>query len=417
MKIRKGVKFHNGEVFDAEAAAFTVRTFRDSKGSGGSGFKGIQDAKALDPDTLEITTKEADVALLSQLIKAYAIPPKYHDQVGEAEYGLKPIGTGPYRFADWQKGESIKLVANPDYWEGAPAIKEVTFRFVPEAATRTAMLVSGQADLIRDVAPETVPQIKQSGVATVKSAPARRRMFIQMNTTIPPFNDIRVRRALAHAVDNQELVDKVLSGFAYPVDGLFPPNMPSHDEKNFVAYKYDPEKAKQLLAEAGHPNGVSFTFYHTIGRYLKDKELAEAIAGQLAKVGFKVQLAGLESGAFFDKLRSGTNRDGMDGAHLLTLGAEAPDEHRYVQTHFWNKGNYQYGNLPETNDLIAKAAGLIDRAERTKLYKEVELRLTRDLVSWKPLFDQAGVYGVSNRLSWEPYADEFLRLEEVGRQR
>jgi peptide/nickel transport system substrate-binding protein len=410
LKLRSGVQFTNGEPFNAEAVRFSLQAYRDGKGMQSPNYTNLTEVKVVDPQTVEITTSQPDSAFLSYLTTMFPLPPKYYEQVGSDGFNAAPIGTGPYVFESWKKGDSIQLKANEQYWKGAPAIKQVTFRYAPEASTRVAMLLSGEVDIATDVPPSMVDQIKNSGAASVKTTPTHRRLFVEFNLKEPPFNDVRLRKAVVHAIDNESLAKNVLSGYGKATDSILPSLMPAHSpEGNGTPLKYDPAKARQLLTEAGMPNGFSFPFYYTVGRYLLDREIAEAIIGQLGQVGIKAESKGLESGAFFAELTKQT----MPGAHMLTLGAYAPDEHRVFSVHHTSRSLYQYMNDKRMDELVFAPLAEFDRAKRTQLYKQTEKYAVEDLIAQKSLFWYTAIYGVSNKLNWTPYNDEFLRLELI----
>jgi peptide/nickel transport system substrate-binding protein len=410
LKLRKGVQFSNGEPFNAEAVRYSILHYRDGKGMQSPGYANVTDVSVVDDATADVKLSQPDSSFPSNLTTLFPLPPKYYDQVGSSGFNAKPLGTGPYLFDAWKKGESITLHANEAYWAGAPAIKNVTFRYVPEASTRVAMLLSGEAQLVSDIPPSLQDQVQQSTTAAIKTTPTHRRLFIEFNLKQPPFNDVRLRKAVSYAINNEALVEDVLNGAATVTDGVLPSLMPSFDPAhNYSPLKYDLGMAKRQLLEAGKPEGFSFPFYFTVGRYLLDRELAEAVIGQMAQVGIKAEANGLESGAFFTELTKQT----MPGAHMLTLGAYAPDEQRVFGVHHSSNGLYQYIKDPKMDEFIQSGLRESDRAKRTEVYKQAEKYAVEDLVPQKSLFFYTAIYGVSKDLPWTPYSDEFLRLQLV----
>ena len=274
VKLREGVTFQNGEPFDAAAAAFSVNRVIDPafNSEQSSYFNTITGAEAVDATTLRITTSGPDPILPTRLYWLKMVPPVAAAEPGFAE---APVGTGPYKFESWSRGSSITLVANETYWDGAPAVPEVEFRFIPEFGTRLSSLLSGEVDLITNLLPEFVEQVPQSFAVTGVELP-----IILLSDENEPVGDVRVRQALNYAVDKEALAEALYGGYADVMQGqLLAPSYFGFNP-DVQGYPYDPEKAKALLAEAG-AEGAEVTLYGTAGRWLKDRELVEAVAAVL----------------------------------------------------------------------------------------------------------------------------------------
>jgi peptide/nickel transport system substrate-binding protein len=339
----------------------------------------------------------------------YALPPQYYAEVGTEGFTQAPVGTGPFTFVEWQPGVQIKVQANPDYWGGAPALDEVIFKPAPEASTRVAMLETGEADIIANVPPELTAQVDAASNAAIAEVPSLRMIFVEFNPFEPPFDDVRVRQAFNHAVDKDALIDIILDGHATRAKGVILPGWLGYNPDALTSYDYDPELARQLLAEAGYDDGLTVDFWFPIGRYLKDKEVAEAIAGQLAEVGVTANMQGSDIGTLVERIHTQT----LTGMHFFSMAPLIMDPDYLFRTHFWSEGLNQYGWTERTDADIAAAVSTVDQAERERIYSELDAYLTNEHVPWIYLYLQNLIYGVSDRLEWQPRSDEIIDLREA----
>ncbi len=406
IKLKQGVKFHNGEDFNADSLIFSIKTYNASKGEAASFFKFVTDMKRVDDTTVDLVTDKPNPTVVEWLALLQALPPKYYASVGDDGFSLKPVGTGPYTFVEWAKGVQIKLKANPTYWGGAPAIDEVVFKPGPEASTRLAMLDTGEADIIANVPPELTQRIAASGKARVENVPSLRSIFIEFNKKEKPLDDVRVRQAINYAINKDSLIKDVLGGFAQKTKGVIPAGWLAYNPGALTAYDYDPAKAKQLLAAAGYPNGFTIDFHYPIGRYLKDKEVAEAIQGQLGEVGIKLNMQGSDIGTLVNKIHTQT----LSGMHFFSLGPLINDPDYLWRAHFTSKGLNQYAWTPKTDELADKGIATVDQKEREQLYQQLEQSIGNDDVPWAFLYFQNLIYGVNNRVDWKPRPDEIIDL-------
>ncbi|HTF55685.1 MAG TPA: ABC transporter substrate-binding protein, partial [Planctomycetota bacterium] len=315
-KLRRGVKFHNGEDFNAESVKFSIeRVLNPEQKSASRGLNLLIDrVEILDPYTVNIITKKSMPMLRERLTSpGYTgtipmVPAKYIREKGDQYFAANPVGTGPFRVVKWVKGAEVELEANPAYWGGAPKIKTAVFKIIPEPATRVSALLTGQADIISSVPPDSVDAIKRDPKARISETdvdgiPPQ----IQFNTTKGgPLADLRVRQALGSTIDMDLVVKRLLRGHgvqrALPLDPRafgYNPNLPLQ--------KPDMDRAKKLLADAGHANGQGIhelvMIYPTGGRYLMGESVAEYVSQQLAKVGVKVKLSPAEYGTWIAQMR------------------------------------------------------------------------------------------------------------------
>ena len=407
VKLRKGVKFQNGEDFNADAAAASVKRIVDPKYKSEllSFVSTIKDAKAVDATTLSIITDGPDPILPARLTWLAMVPPKYS---AEKDFNNKPVGTGPYKFVEWVKGDHVTLQANNDYWGKKPAIQTVVIRTIPEAATRVAALRANEVDLIRDLPPESAAQAPKTAAQPGLEFP-----WIRINTFKGKLADPRVRQALNYAVDKAALAKSLYSGYAVVAEGqLLTPGHFGYN-KDLKAYAFDPAKAKQLLKDAG-AEGLELSFVGESGRWLKDKELVEAVAGYLQAVGLKPKVQIVEWSAWLDLLFAGPDKapDLLYSSHDNSL----LDADRTFTALFHSKtetagGQSAYKN-PELDKLIDSSRTETDVAKRTANYNKVA-QIIYDEAPTIFLLNLQNIYGLSKRLNWTPRLDGRIFFNEM----
>ncbi len=413
LKLRKGVKFHNGEPFNAEAVKFSLDRARDPEKKARLRFlvAPIKEVQIVDEYTVNLITEKPDPLLLGRLT-GYAsniVPPKYVQEKGDEYIASHPVGTGPYKFVSWVKDGDLTLEANPDYWGPAPRIKKVIIRPIPEDSTRVAALKTGEADIIVNVPPAEIEGINQSGKARVVTVPSGRIMHIMLDDLDGPTADKRVRQALNYAVDVESIINNILGGYGTRIAVTLTPLDFGYDP-DLQPYPYDPEKARQLLTEAGYPDGFEITFDAPKGRYPKDAEVAQAIAGQLEKVGIKAKVITNEWALFNSKCKSreigdmslwgwGTLNFDASGRLRPLFGTAKgyPDKVTCRQT---------YSN-PDLDALLKEAAETTDEAKRLDLYKQAQHIVYEDAPNVF-LYELEDIYGVSSRVEWTPRSDEMV---------
>jgi peptide/nickel transport system substrate-binding protein len=252
LTIQSGVKFHNGEAFDAEAVKFSIDWIKDPqhKSLGRErDLDSIASTQVINPTTIQVKTKEPYPILPIRLGRLIPIPPKYYQTNSAETISKAPIGTGPYRFTEWVKNERVVLDVNRDYWRAAPKIDQIVFRAMPEASSRLAALLAGEADVATNLQPDNAKQLETNKGLKLLSVPSERVMMIGINSRAGgPLADKRVRQALNYAVDKQTLITRVLAGFAEQVSTILTPQHFAYDA-SVKPYSYDPEQAKKLLSD------------------------------------------------------------------------------------------------------------------------------------------------------------------------
>lgn len=405
LDLRRGVRFHNGEPFTAEAVRFTLERIvnPDYRSARRTGYLFVQDLEVVDDFRVRLRTTRPYPLTEALLAELQIVPPRYYAQVGPDGFNRHPIGTGPYRFVRWVKDTVVELEANPEYWRGAPAFGRLEFRPIPNPVTRVASLIAGEADVIVNVPPPLIAQVDASTTARVKVVDGARVIYVGLNTKLDsPLKDRRVRQALNYAVDVPSIVKGVLQGLGTPtstlltaVDFGFSPDV--------QPYPYDPARARQLLAEAGYPNGFETTLQTPSGRYLNDLQVAQAIAAQLEAVGVKVKIEVREFGAYNRDLFSG------NAGPMFLLGWGNPVfDADYIFYPLLRTGELlSYFSHEGIDRLLDVGHGAVDREVRRRAYREV-VPLIHQEAPVIFLYKQRDAYGVSRRVEWEPRSDEFL---------
>jgi peptide/nickel transport system substrate-binding protein len=406
--LRQGVKFTNGEPFDGNAVKFTFdrATNPDTKNRSLANLRSIERVEVVDPYTVNFITKGPYPVLLYYLSEAgfssVILPPKYAQEQGPDGLAKAPIGTGPYKFVNWKKDESVSLEANPDYWGGAPAIKKLSWRAIPEDAARLAELRSAGADLIDNVVPEQVDSLK-GGSTRVESIPSDFIMFVAIDTTRPgPLQDKRVRQALNYAVDVDAIATNVVGGLAKRISVSLPADAFGYPS-DLQPYPYDPAMAKKLLADAGVGSGFKVPFISRNGRYLKDKEIVEAIGGFLSQVGVETEIQ-LVTGSVWSQISDKHERLG-----LSYPGWSGPDAELVWGPILKSGGLQSYVENKQIDTLIEQGGSTLDEQKRTSTYAELG-RLLKDEAVHIPLFQAPLIYASAAGLSWSSRGDSIINM-------
>jgi len=404
--LRPGLKFTNGEEINSEVAKFSMETLKGNKGMASSYMNHVKEVVAVDPLTFDIVTDGPYAATPASTAFFFFFPPKYYaESGGKTGFGRKPIGSGPYRFVDWQEGVHIKLEANPAYWGAKPQIQAITFRAQPESATRVALLDTGEADLITALPPELVDRVKRT--ADIRTARGFRRVFCFFNANVAPTDNPLVRKAINHAVDVDAIVKNILGGHAYVVKGINKPGYIGYAPDKITGYKYDPELAKKLLVQAGYPNGIDLDYNHPVGRWLNDKDVAAAIIDMAGKAGIRFKDRGVE----FNTASSLYTTQKATGMNMWSVGPLWLDPSYEWQVHFWSKGLYHYTNNARMDDLLDRLRTEVDPAKRVPIAQEFEKYVVDEYCPWLFMYDEEHIYGANKKLQWTPSPFERMELQ------
>ena len=403
--IRHGVSFQDGEPLTAEAVKFTIDRIFDPKlhSTRATDLKWIQSVEVLDKYTVKITAKKPFPLAEHYFSELQIVPPKYVTKVGETTFNENPIGTGPFKFVRWDHGNQIVLTRNDNYWEGPSSIKTLIFRFISSPASRVATLLAGDADLITDVPITAIGQIKSNPRTKLGIATGTRVIFVGLDAAQDsPLKNELVREAFNYAVDKQAIIKNLIAGLGEETVTLLTSKDLGFNPAS-KPYPYDPHKAKVLLAAAGYPNGFNITLDTVSGRYINDKQVAEAIAGYLGNVGIKVKVQVMEFGAFNRALFSHTTAP----MYLVGWGNPVFDASYVFDFIVRSNGLLRTISNPSIDALLTAGDSTINKEDRIAIY-QAAVPIINVAAPCIFLYKQPVLYGMSARLNWEPRSDEFL---------
>jgi peptide/nickel transport system substrate-binding protein len=408
-ELRQGVTFHNGAPFSADDVVFTLNWASDpaNKVSVPIMVNWIKQAEKTGPYSVRIHLKEPFPAALEYLSAAVPIyPHEYYAKVGPKGMSEAPIGTGPYKAVSAQPGRTITLVKNENYMKGGPkrvpTIGKIVQRTIADEQTLVAELLSGRLDWIWNFGADTADNLRRRPQYRVLEGETMRIGFVSFNAAAVggpnPMTDVRVRRAVAHAIDRDTITKNLIRGSARVLKAACYPSQFGCDQA-IPQYEYNPAKAKALLAEAGFPNGLTIDLYG----YL-DRTHTEAIMGQLAAVGIKTNLQWLQFGPMFTALQQGK----APMTHLTT-GAWSINDVSITLRGSFAGGPWDIARDPELIKWVMEADNVVDPNVRKALYKK-SLERIQDQVYWLPLNTYYITYAHVNELDFETHADEVARF-------
>ncbi|OEF99386.1 peptide ABC transporter substrate-binding protein [Vulcanibacillus modesticaldus] len=434
--LRKGVKFHDGTDFNADAVVFNFNRWMDKDnpyhqgnfpyyGYMFGGYKGdeghvIKEVVAKDDYTVEIRLNFPQGPFLSNIAMApFAIvSPKAIKEYGE-KIGEHPVGTGPFVFEEWVRNDKIVLKKNENYWlEGYPKLDKLIFKSIPDNSARFMALQSGDVDLIDGVNPDDVTLAEKNPALKVWLRPSMNVGYLAFNTEKPPFDNVKVRQALSMAVNKQAIIDAFYNGLAEPAKNPIPPSIWSYND-DIQDYEYNLDKARELLAEAGYPNGFTTDFwYMPVPRpYIpQGKKIAEAMQADFEKIGVKTNLVTEEWATYLEKTGNGEHSMAFLG---WTGDNGDPDNFLYVLLDKDNAvapdaGNIAFYKNDELHDILIKAQQSGDIKERTKLYRKAQEIIHED-APWIPLVHSTPpLIGKKNIVGFVPHptgSDKFVKVE------
>ncbi|TBL75259.1 glutathione ABC transporter substrate-binding protein [Paenibacillus thalictri] len=413
-KLREGVKFTDGTPVNAEAVKYTFDRVinKDNKLNRYSLYAEFIDKVNADSEyQVSFDLKfPFGPALISFAHTNGGIHSMKNLKEKGKDVGKSPVGSGPYKMKEWVPGNKLVFEANNDYWGDKPKSKTITFKPVPENSARSIMLETGEADIIVPVVTTDVDRLKSNDKVKVLVEPSSRNLYMSINTTRAPFDNPKARQALNYAVDKETIVKKIMSGQAKVAEAAVGELVWGFSSVG--AYPYDPEKAKQLLAEAGVQPGTTIKLWTPDGRYLMDRQIAEFIQGNLQAVGLKVEFRKWEFGAFQEATRDPKAEFNLA---LNSWGASTNDADWGLRPILMTKGASNYSKLanPEIDALIDKGMKSANADERKKVYVDA-LKLIKDQAPWIFLLDYKQTTGYRSNLenvySWN---NERLILRDV----
>jgi len=412
LELRRGVKFHNGENFSAEDVKFTFDTLLDPtqghKLAGRVAF--IDRVEVIDPYTVRIVTRQPEALALRTLYRQGIVSAAYARAAPQI-LNRRPNGTGAYRFVEWVKDDHLSMEAFVGGWRGAPPIRHVAWRPIKEDAARVAALIAGEVDVAHGVPVDLVPLLERSPHLEVRSVASLRSYWLMLVNTDPqaPTAKRAVRQAINHAIDRDELNRAFFAGRAKPLATAVHPSSLGYDPG--LRWAYDPERARRLLAAAGYPQGFTVGLHGSSGRYPRDRELAQAIAGQLAKVGITVHVQPLEVGRFTE----GIFQKRTAPLVLYAYGDPLRDRTSSLGDNHRSGALWSVIAHPALDELIVQAQRAMDERDRAAVLRRIQAWMMENAPG-AYLLTLVDIYGVNRRLAWEPRPDDALRWRDASLQ-
>ena len=370
-KIREGIKFHDGSDLTAEDVKFSLDRARNSAAVSYI-VNFIEEVTVDDDHTVTVKTTAPYAPTLRNLaIPFAAIVPKAVVEADENAFIQNPVGSGPYKFVEWNHGDHVTLKAFDDYYAGKPETENLIMKVIPETSQRTSALETGEVDLAYDLAVNDIPKVNSDDKLTVYEIPSLTCWYVSMNMNKKPFDNPKVREAMSMAIDRQTIIDTINAGSGQTADAIIAPAVFGYYSTGVK--EYNPTKAKELLAEAGYPNGFSTTLW--VNDNQSRIEMCQAMQAMLLEVGVQCNLEVLEFGSFISRTTAGDHDLAYFG---WTTSSGDADYSYYSLEHSTQQGaagNRSFLADPDVDKLIEEARSNTNEEERKELYKELAIKL------------------------------------------
>ncbi len=406
--LREGATFANGEPINAETVKWNIERVLDpeQKARIAGWFKPIDKVEAVSDTVVEIHTSTPFPALADQLSMFLMLPPQW---ASEHDPATETMSGGMYVVSENVPGDHVTLTANPDYWGDAPAFDTVTFRTIPEESSRIAALLAGEVDLITGIPATEIERVDAADNVSAGAVSATRSIFVKFNTFLPPLDNKIFRQALNYAVDKDAIAD-VIFGSRAEVSScqVMTPDYFGYNP-DLEPYPYDPDKARELLAESGVDLSQPLQFDIPSNQYLQGTEVSEVVAAQLGEVGVTVNLTEIEFGAYLDKY---VRSDKLEQTSLLGQAWPTIDADGMLGL-FKGGTIYAYWDDPDFVAALDEGGSTTDAEARLAAYKKAtEIMCDEAPVIF--LYAQPATYGLSDRVTWTPRGDDWVRAFDMA---
>lgn len=411
--LRQGVTFHNGAPFTAADVEFTISRIiaPDSGSTTVSYLKTIDHVEVVDEYTVRIVTTEPDPLILTRLSRypSEILCKSYVEEVGNEVANEQPIGTGPYIFQEWAKDDYVILTSNVDYWNGVPEVTKVTWRCIPETSTRVSSLIAGEIDIAVAITASELPRIEEADNTYVSTAErAGNIVYVGLKTDEAPFDNPLVRQAMNYAVDVDAIVENVLGGAAVTTNSIIGPYDFGYVGEYEDWYEYDPDKARELLAEAGYADGFTANM-DTVTWYLNCSDVGQAVAGYLAEVGINVTVNAVESSVYSSSVPAHTQ------APMYFLGwssTNSLDADAAIYSVLHSQDPYSTYYNSEMDAMLDAARSCMDETERAELYKQISDKVMEECPRIF-LYQENKYYGCSEDIDFSGRIDDAIVVFDV----
>lgn len=396
LTLRDGVTFHNGEAFTADVVKWNIERMIDpnERSAIRNRLSTVDHVEVVDPLTVRLVLNAPAAVLIGALSVAFMIPPAYFQEVGGTEgFVTQPVGTGPFKYVQGAPGDFIEFAANETYWQGAPKLASVEYRAIPEGGSRLAALQSDQVDMIQNVPLVNVEQLAAEGYIIEEAFMGRMHVVHFVPGLNVKLQDKRVRQAFNYAVDKQLLVDSIMQGHAKLSQGQLVGDDAYGFNPNLEPYPYDPERARQLIAEAG-VGEIELTLWATRDSYIGDADTMQAISGFLENIGVRTSLQSIEFATFSERLSART----LDGLNLQGMNYFPIQDAYFVMANYGpvQSDRLNYDN-PQFDQVLTESVQALNPEERLQLlYRCGEI--LRDDPPVIFLFQPPDIFAVNQRV-------------------
>jgi peptide/nickel transport system substrate-binding protein len=394
LKLRQGVKYHDGTDFKAEDVKFNIERqidpnhpYHDTGEFPYAEFTWgmVDNIEVVDDSTVKIALKEPFAPFINHLAMhpAAMASPTAIEKFGR-DFSIQPVGTGPFKFVSWNPGVELVMERNPGYWREPPKVEKIIFRPIIEDQARLTELESGGVNFIVNVPPDELARLKGDDRFTVVEQPGMHTWWVAFNHSRAPYDDVRVRQAMNYAINKEAIVDNILKGTGVVAINPLPPVVWSYTD-DIQRYDYDPEKAKQLLAEAGYPDGFECVFWvpESGSGMQQPVTMGTAMQADLKAVGIDCKIETFEWGTYLDKVFVPPEEAEFDLMEMSWIGDNGdPDNHLYIllsgeqwPPHGYNAGFYKNDKV---DALLREARTTLDVAKRTDLYQQAQKLIAED---------------------------------------
>ncbi|MEO1224187.1 MAG: ABC transporter substrate-binding protein [Pseudomonadota bacterium] len=407
--IRDDVAFHDGEMLTADDVVYSIERITDPDFASPQlgQYNQITGAEALSPTEVRVTTNGPYPALLAQLVKLSIVPQHYVEEVGDDAFNQAPVGSGPYQFGEWDRGVQVSVERFDDYWGEPGFFPRAEFRAVPDAATRVANLLAGEANLIVTIDPDLALQLEANDGVEPRFALTERVGYLKLNTQVGPTADPRVREAIASAIDAQLIIDGLLGGFDAPTSQML---SPAHFGwvDGIERDGYDLDHAQALIAEVGDAALEPMVFATAP---VFDQRIVQALQQMLTEAGFNVEIEMTDMAAYLARAQSAPDQQADMSFGRWSCACQDADGVLFPLLH--SSSNWSTWSDAEMNALLETARGTLDEDERMGAYQQVH-NLVVDQVPLVPLYQAAILYGVDSDLVWQPTPNESMFLNRMS---
>ena len=421
-ELRKGVKFHNGNDFTWEDVEYTFEERLENPEvsefiSFGSSIESVERVDGNDW-VIDITTTEPIPYFVQNLHQVFIVDKESTMERSQGDIGTKPVGTGPYVFEEWVKGSYLRMNANENYWEGEPEVQEAEIRPITEASTRLATISSGEVDILQGIPVTMYEAVENNSDLEVIARPSRRAIYLGLgNKEDQPTSSLKVRKAMYMAINEEELIEKVMFGHATPAAQIPDPPTTGYSDQ-IDRLEYNPERAKELLEEAGYGDGFSITLSAPNDRYVQDEQIASTIASYLSKVGIEVEVDAKPKSVYFEEVMNNELEfyliGWFDGSYDFGRSYSKLLHSVEEETGYGTFNGASYSD-PIADQLYAVSKKVVDPELRASILRDLN-RLAMERVAVIPLHYQEDTYAMykGRGIEFTPRSDTWIVFKEMS---